>query len=414
MSIAISLTCIAVAAVPVSAQTSSTTVPAIAPVELSDGRVSELQVLASVRAAAVLADDEAAYMATVDPQAPPDFVARERVAFQGAAAMSFSTYTVEVSSARSGDLSIGQDLAARYESQVFLPETRVTYRLAGFDAVDAIDTRWYTYVKRGTQWFVASDTDVSDLGLEGDKSPWDIGPIAQIASSRVLVLSRLGMEARAQQVLALTEQALDKFAGQFELPWAGTVVVVVPSSAGELEVLLNSTNELSDFVAFVNYDANRSADWQATAPRMYLQDDNLARRTLAYQVETIVHELVHYASAQYAGPHIPGWVHEGVADWVANGRVAYEAKPPASDGVLPSDADLGFGTPSVINTSYVESRSAMAWLSAAVRPSAPVELFQSLGGARSQPGSDGYHLDAAVRQVAGISLVDFQSAWAAS
>lgn len=370
--------------------------------------------MVDARVAALSADDEAAYLAAIDVSASPEFVERERQSFRGTSAMTFSIFRIEISAQRSGNLGEGQFLAQQYGAEVFLPETRLIYQLQGFDTVDAIDVRWYTYVERNDQWFIASDSDVTDLGLEGDLAPWDLGPVAQLASDRVLVLSSPDATDRARQVLSLTEAALDQFATLFELPWSGKVVVVVPRSAAELAVLLRSTNELSDFVAFVNYDANRDTDWQATAPRMYLQDENLSQRSVAYQVDTIVHELAHYASASYAGPRIPGWVHEGVADWIAKGRTLGEARPAESDGIFPNDADLGYGDPNVINTSYAESRSVMAWMSAAVRPSAPIELFQVLGAYRSVPGSDGYHLDAAVRQITGVSLVDLQAAWAAS
>ena len=39
------------------------------------------------------------------------------------------------------------------------------------------------------------------------------------------------------------------------------------------------------------------------------------------------HELDHAAAAALAGPFVPAWVHEGVAEWVAKARPTGERKP---------------------------------------------------------------------------------------
>src|SRR5205807_9789108 len=128
--------------------------------------------------------------------------------------------------------------------------------------------------------------------------------------------------------------------------------------------ILQSTFDLTNFVAFVSYGSLRDADWEATAPRIYIQDRNLSRYPRAYQVQTLVHELSHGAAAPLAGPFIPAWVHEGVADWVALGQTTDERKPDGSDGVLPRDYEFTTGGATAILRAYGESRSAISFLSA--------------------------------------------------
>jgi len=72
----------------------------------------------------------------------------------------------------------------------------------------------------------------------------------------------------------------------------------------------------------------RDDGWEATAPRIYIQDENLKAYDRPYQVETLVHELTHAAGAPLAGPFVPSWVHEGVADWVATGHRNHEPLAP--------------------------------------------------------------------------------------
>src|SRR5204862_7817942 len=147
----------------------------------------------------------------------------------------------------------------------------------------------------------------------------------------------------------------------------------------ELAALIESTFDLTNFVAFVNYVGIRDSGFEPTAPRIFIQDRNLSRYPRDFQVRTLSHELVHAAASSLAGPLIPAWVHEGIADWIAKGRPTGERRPGGSDGVLPRDYEFVTGGSSGIVRAYSESRSALSYLSSRFGLGAPSRFFATLG-----------------------------------
>lgn len=355
------------------------------------------------REAALAKGDRAAWMATVDPHAPAGFKDAQARQFEGLRTVPVERFMLTARD-DAGDLAPERDR--------FLPETRMTYRFAGFDDRDAVDVLWLTYVQRDGEWFVASDTDVSDLGLDTSRHLWDSGPVETFATEHFLVLFHPPQRERATALASIAEDAAATLARTWDRPWLGRIPLVLPGSVDELEELLQSTVDLDKFVAFVSYGADRDDGWNATAPRVYIQDRNLSRYGRESQVETLVHELAHAAGVAVSGPFVPSWVHEGVADWLATGRRAGERKPQGSDGVLPRDYEFVTGPQAAIVRSYGESRSAISWLAGTKGAGAPSALFAALGAPKVAPGSVDHQVDQALRATAGLGLADLQSGWA--
>jgi hypothetical protein len=190
--------------------------------------------------------------------------------------------------------------------------------------------------------------------------------------------------------------------------------MVLPADTDELEKLLQSTIDLDKFLAFVSYGAVRDEGWVATAPRSYIQDENLRAYDRRYQVETLVHELAHAAGAPLAGPFTSAWVHEGLADWIATGRSTKERKPNGSDGRLPRDYEFSTGAQSKIIESYRESRSATSYLAARGGVGAPTAFFREVGSVKVGAGSPDVQQDAALRRAVrpDFGLADLEGGWA--
>ena len=365
------------------------------------------------RAAAVRDKARDAFLATVDPQAPAEFRAAQARQFDGLVTVPMGSFELRATVEDSGDLGVG--LASRYGgARVFLPETRLVYRLAGYDDRDAVDRLWLTFVERDGAWYVAGDSDLEPLGLETDRQLWDFGPVVQQRSEHVLVLSHAEQADRAAALASMTEEAVAAFNARWDRPWSGKVPVVLPGSVDELERLLESTVDLDKFVAFAGYGVIQDDEgWMATAPRVFVQDDRLGRYSREGQVETLVHELAHFAGAPLAGPFVPGWVHEGVADWVATGRRSGERRPGGGDALLPRDYELTTGAAAAIVRSYRESRTAISTLAAEEGAAAPIAFFVELGALRVAPGSVDHNADTALRAATGMTLGQLESAWAA-
>lgn len=360
--------------------------------------------LLDVREEAFAAGDRDRWMSTVDPQAPQAFKDGQARHFDGLRRVPVERFALTARLEDTGDLAP--------EADRFLPETRMSYRLAGFDDRDAIDVLWLTFVLRDGRWYVTSDTDVSDLGLDTARGLWDFGEVSLHRTEHFGVLHHPPHAERARALGEIGEEALRTLRERWDRPWSERIPIVLPGSVDELEDLLQSTIDLDKFVAFVSYGTVRDDTWAATAPRMYIQDRNLGGYGRGFQVETLVHELVHAAAAPYAGPFVAAWVHEGVADWVATGRPTSERKPAGSDGVLPRDFEFSTGSQDAIIRSYRESRSVISYLAARTSMATATAFFVAAGADKVAPGSTDHRLDAALRASADLSLSELEKDWA--
>jgi hypothetical protein len=376
----------------------------------AESRAEAIQTVLDEREAAIRNGDREAFLATVDPGADEEFKARQAALFDGLRSVPLTSYELVVRPDEVPDLAVGLD--ERYTADdVYLPAVESRYRIEGVDAVDALDGFFYTFLLREGRWRIISDTDVEDLGLPSARNLWDFGPVARARSAHFTVLFVAADRTRAESLLRLAEEARDRLAPTFNRPLPDQILLILPHSVDQLAEMLQSTFDLSNFVAFAAASVDRDEGWESTSPRVYAQDVNLARSLRSFQLETLHHEFVHVAAFPLAGPFVPAWVHEGVADWIANGR----GRPTAvagSDEVLPEDFEFTTGGLDAIVSAYQESTSAMAFLAQAKGQDAPLDLLAEVGEARISPGTMDYHTDAALRSLYGKGLTDFQHDWA--
>jgi hypothetical protein len=376
----------------------------------ADSRLGAVQPVLDARVAALAAGNRSAWLATVDPSAPPTFRDGQGILFDNLRSLPLSRFLLTARTADSGDLSAG--LSATYGGvPVFLPETRQVMRFAGYDDRDAVDSLWLTFVQRAGTWYVGGDNDLAPLGLDTARGLWDFGPVRVHPTAHFLVLSHPAQASRADALAAIAEEAIGLLNQRWNRPWLDRIPLILPGSEPELEQMLQSTVDLNKFVAFTVYGAVRDTGWEATAPRIYIQDLNLSRYSHGFQVQTLVHELTHAAASGLAGPEIPSWVHEGVADWVAKGRSTAERRPAGAEAHLPRDYQFTTGTGASILLSYDESRSAISVLARDRGIDAPAAFFTALGALRVTPGSSDYQTDAALRAATGWGVADLERTW---
>ena len=357
------------------------------------------------RAAAVTSGDRDAFLATVDPQAPASFRQAQARAFDGLRSLPLTSYKLTARVEDTGDLDD--------RPEAFLPETRAAYRIEGYDDRDAVDTLWLTFVQRDGRWYVGADEDLVALGLDTARNLWDFGPVRLLRTEHFLVLAHPDKAARADELAALAEEAYAAFAGRWSQPWSGRIPMVVPSSVDQLEQMLQSTIDLDKFVAFVSYGVVRDDDGdpQTTAPRLFVQDATFSRNSCPFQVQTLVHELVHAATAAATGPFTPVWLHEGLADWVATGRPGPTRPPAGGDGTAPRPYEFTTGSHAGIVRTYGEARTLVGSLAGAHGGEAPVALFRALGEVRTAPGDEDHHVEAVLRKLHGVGIADVEMQW---
>jgi hypothetical protein len=374
--------------------------------------LAEVQQVLDERVDAVRRGDRDAFLATVDPAAPPAFRLAQATSFEGLLSLPLEVYSLTARVDDTGDL--GRGLRARYGGEAtFLPETRMRMRFRDYDDRDDVQSLYLTFVKRAGRWFVANDADLVSVGLESFHGLWDQGPVEVQRTPHFLVLSHPADAPRAANLAAIAEEAIGLLDERWDQPWSHRVPLILPSSVDELARILQATFDLDNFVAFVSYGAIRDESWEPSAPRIYIQDRNLGRYRRDYQVRTLTHELNHVAVAALAGPLIPSWLHEGVADWLALGRATDERKPGGSDGRLPRDFEFTVGGSESINRSYAESRSFISFLASRAGLGAPGEIVRALGAERLAPGSEEYRVDQVLAKVAGAVTADLEKEWAA-
>lgn len=375
-----------------------------------DARLAAVQAVLDSRLTALRNGEAAAWAATVDPLAPAGFREAQQRQFEGLRSLPLASFSLKARLQDTGDLAAG--IPNTYGAPTFLPETRQVHRFSGYDERDAVDTLWLTFVERDGRWYVGGDTDLEGVGLTSARFLWDLGPVATLTTEHFLVVHHPAQADRAATLANIAEEAIAALGRRWDKPWPGRIPMVLPGSVGELETLLQSTIDLDKFVAFVSYGIVRDDDYVVTAPRIYIQDRNLSRYSRQFQVETLLHELVHAAAAPISGPFVPAWVSEGTADWVARDRSSVESKPDGSDDILPRDHEFTTGTQQAIVRSYAESRSATSFLSARRGAGAPTDLLASLGEPKVAPGNVDFQLDAALRRVAGQGFAEFERDWA--
>jgi len=367
------------------------------------------QVLAE-RVDALERGDRAAFLDTVDPAASDEFKIRQGHLFDGLRSLPLGSYELQLRTDEAPDLAAG--LAARYPGAeaVFLPPVETLYRLTGIDTIDAVDGYYYTFLLREGRWRIVSDRDLEDVGLLSARNLWDYGPVHQRRTAHFTILHDPADRRRAETIGVLCEQGYARLLAAFGRAVPEQIVVILPHTLDQLREILQATFDLSNFVAFASASVDRDDDWQSTAPRVYVQDVNLSRSRRDFQLQTFHHEFTHVAAFPLAGPLVPSWIHEGVADWMAGGRKDPSAVD-GTDGLLPDDWEFTTGGGESILRAYDESTSAMAFLATKKGKSAPVDLLTRVGEVRVAPGTSDYRVDQGLRAVYGAGLDQFQKDW---
>jgi hypothetical protein len=375
----------------------------------ADSKEKAVQEVLDQREEAIRSGDRKRFLDTVDPRAPEAFKVRQARLFDGLSSVPLASFDLRLRTDEIPDLSTG--LAERYAAdEVFLPPVEARYRIEGADSADALDAFFYTFLRRDGRWRIASDTDVVDVGLPSSRNLWDFGPVAKTVSGHFTILFNPADRERAESLLALAEEGHERLGRSFNRPLPAQVVIVLPHNIDQLREMLQATFDLSNFVAFASAAVDRDEGWASTVARVYVQDTNLSRNRRSFQLETFHHELIHVAAFPLAGPFVPSWVHEGVADWMATGR-GRPSRVAAGNPHLPDDYEFTTGGGEGILDAYEASTSAIAFLAKAKGRAAPLDLLARVGEARIAPGTSEYHVDQGLRAVYGAGTAEFEKAW---
>ena len=301
--------------------TGSPAVPAVdrarpAPDLRDDARVTRetaVREMLAARGAAVRARDRAAFLATVDPQAPA-FAARQAALFDALAEVPLDgwEYVLDPDRERPRDAA----LDARHGPGWWAPHVSLRYRLAEYDDQPTVEDQALTLVPRADGWKVAADDDFDATGASTTRGLWDSGPVVTVSRPGVLVLGHPG-DARLLRELARTVQAavprVSRFWGE---DWSQRVVVLVPGDDEELDRVVPGDGDLSQIAAVATAEVAEApgglpvGDRVVVNPATFLRLGSVGRRVV------LTHEVAHVATRAATGPQVPAWLVEGLADHV--------------------------------------------------------------------------------------------------
>ena len=388
---------------------------------IEDERVA-IQELLDRRAQAYLAHDRTAFLATIDPDATSFRRDQERM-FRFAGSIRFASYELVADWGRYGDLARPSDREAYADAEaVAIPLTQERYRVKGFDPRPAVEDMYLTFVRRDGSWFVASDTDLDDIGLFSVRHPWDLAPTETTRSQSFLGVQRrcaANCDPQFVGLLPLAERALARLDASWPVEWARKVIMVVPPSDAALKRMLQASFDPSKFVAFA-YATIDPKDLTYAGNRILVNPPVIAGRAESEVLRILTHELLHVATRSVSGPFTPLFIDEGLAEvvgYAGEPDLSYLGSVVASgafDQKLPEDFSFSSGSADEIYLSYQEGQSAVRYFIDRWGMKRFVRFYKTLGRERISAGLAGWHLDRALRRTIGVGVRGFEKRWASS
>jgi hypothetical protein len=377
---------------------------------------AEIQAMLDRRAEAMLRGDRDAFLATVD-QADASFVERQARLFDGFRQLGLASYRLDVTTRYWPELTTeDEETVYGRTAQPTVLHVEERYRIPPYDREPALEDLYLTFVRRGEEWKVASDTDLDDLTLYSGRKMWEFGPIVTRDSEHFRYVSHPDLADAAGQILASAEQALDTVNENWPLSWPQRVLILAPSSSEDTGRIIQATFDLESFVAFAYSGVDRAEDWDLNGHRIILNWPNFSVQSDETQQRILVHELLHIATRELAGPATTAFVDEGVAEWVAEDddvfEVAREIDAGDWDRSLPRDFEFITGDSGEISEAYQESYTAAQFAADRFGADAVADWYLLVGQARMALGTPTYQIDRAMRAAFDLSYETFEDRWA--
>ncbi|MFJ6674194.1 hypothetical protein ACIQMJ_24055 [Actinosynnema sp. NPDC091369] len=358
-------------------------------------RADAVAALLDQRARAVLDRDEAAFSAVLDPGADAGFRQRQLDLFRNLAHVPLAEWEYRLD----GEVDLS-GLALPAADEVWAPDVRLGYRLAGVDVEPSSQGMAYLFTRRDGRWYLNSDTALEPAGRRTWRGPWDFGPCHVLTGTGGFVLSHPGGEALAARALAELDGAVTAVTEVWGQAWARQVAVLVPASPEEMVALVGPGFATGAIAGVAVADRVDPDTHTARGQRVVLNPDSAgALSPLSLRV-LLRHEITHVATRGETVDGAPMWVLEGFADYVGYRRSDVpptRAAPLLAAQVrrsvpaaLPSDADF---RGDAMELAYQQAWSVNLYLAASLGEPGLVALHRRLARVRASE-VDGVLLEA--------------------
>jgi len=389
------------------------------PPEDPDPRAAASDVL-SRRARAVMDGDRSAFLATIDPAAKR-FRKRQGAIFERLTSLRLGRYELLQQ--------VGEPNLARLEHErryknadgVFIPRVEEVYRFKRYDDADFVSSLFFTFVLRDGEWLIAADDDLKGRRTT-ERNLWDYGPVVQSRGSNVTVVQHPCREAGCVELgdsfLQLAESARRQVKERWPGSWNGRVVVLATSSRREVRKIIDVDYAISNFAAFAY---SPYEDDMYSPARIVVDRATLSGRSSDIIELILTHEMAHVATRRVSGPHIPLWLEEGLAEWIArvpgDSADLYYANQVATGAVEPrlaTDRQFRRGTADELFVHYQSSRTAVEYFIERWGYGKFVRFYKTLGDSHMEFGTRAQHLRSTMRRFTGLTPSKFESQWADS
>lgn len=380
-------------------------------------RLVAVTALLERRGRAVLARDREGFLATVDPQAGP-FRQRQAELFDALAEVPLTAwvYTLRDQDEQPGDPA----LDARYGTW-WAPRVVLGHSLEGIDADPAEANQQLTFVRRAQGWFVAADDDFDGRGARTARALWDFGPVTVVRGEHTLVLGHPESQRSRERLAADVDAAVPRVTAAVGEGWPQRVAVLVPADQDELGRLVQTGGSLEPIAALAVSGPVRGGSGRA-GDRVLVNPANLARLGPLGRRVVLTHEVTHIATRPLAGPLVPLWLSEGLADHVgyrdagvpirvAAGDLRREVRAGRLPTQLPLDTDF-HGDNAALSQAYEQAWLAVELLVDRYGRDRVLQAYRALG-ARGL-GNPAVAVDEVLRAELGISTAELTADWRAS
>ena len=375
---------------------------------------TDLPKLLAKRAKAVIDDDRAAFLATVDKR-QKTYYQRQATLFARMRTAPFSAFTYRLDP---NDLRSGAKLRRHYRAeQVQLAPVQVRYRFEGQDSSPVLARESFTFVLTGSGWRIAGPGD-SRMRRRDDVEIWDSGQVRTARSPRTLIVHHPGQEDLAQRLLQVADRAYGQVGAAWTGKWERKAVILVPRDQSEAERLVGA-RDLSRVaaVASSSVESGTTEAEKVLGNRIVVNTSNVVRyNTLNLQI-LLTHEMTHVAT-RTLGDGVPLLLVEGFADYAALKPIGFSfasTRPALNqrvdsgrfDGALPRDDEFRSGDAAV---AYDEGSAFCQWVAATFGSGKLQALYREFRGSGSTSTSE---LDRGFKDVLGISRPTAERRWAA-
>jgi hypothetical protein len=317
--------------------------------EPSNSDIAEVVKALDTRARAVLDDDRAAFLSTVDSDRTA-FAAQQRVVWQNTRQLPFEKLSYEFDGLVEPDRPLS--------TPSFLARVTTMYQLRGFDSEPIQVDDGFTFVQQDGAWKLAGITDADDQFTQRNlPAPWDGGPIVAYADDDYLAIVDRGRLPLARRIVALCHVGSRT---------SGTMLGVENTKP----TVVLATSHTRGFTTFSGPDAEAVSyplrGLEGTTPGWSVVVNPRAVDDAASSRLVLPHEIAHLATQDYLA-YLPAWLAEGAAEyvgWHSQGGLAAAVRlrqytPQTLPDTLPISAGFYRGD---FQLHYVQGLALVSWI----------------------------------------------------